>query len=66
MRNRSKKMAAGSSIRLQVCHSEERSDVGICWYCVGYRNMLPGDCRKVNCLEEAREATLGCALTGSQ
>ena len=32
------------SARLQVCHSEERSDVGISWYCVGYRSILPGDC----------------------
>ena len=28
----------------KVCHSEERSDVGISWYCIGHRNILPGDC----------------------
>ena len=30
------------------------------------RNSVPGDCQKVNCPEGAREATLGCALAGSQ
>ena len=33
---------------------------------VRQHNRVSGDCQKVNCPEGAREATLGCALAGSQ